>query len=75
MMPTAVAHPNIALAKYWGKADEVENLPAVPSVSVTLSGMTTRTSVTFDRSLDDDEVTLGGAPASEVPARRVTRLL
>ena len=34
------AHANIALAKYWGKADVARNLPAVPSLSLTLAGMT-----------------------------------
>jgi diphosphomevalonate decarboxylase len=57
---TAVAHPNIALAKYWGKLDEGHNLPAVPSLSVTLAGMTTTTTVTFDPSLVEDELELGG---------------
>ncbi|MEZ4240891.1 MAG: hypothetical protein R3F59_32985 [Myxococcota bacterium] len=33
---TAVAHPNIALVKYWGKRDVALNLPAVPSLSLTL---------------------------------------
>ena len=41
----AVAHPNIALSKYWGKREGLGNFPAVPSLSVTLEGMSTRTSV------------------------------
>src|SRR5687768_16018297 len=57
---TAVAHPNIALAKYWGKLAEGHNLPAVPSLSVTLAGMSTITTVTFDPSLGEDELELGG---------------
>ena len=32
----ATARANIALAKYWGKSDTVYNLPAVPSISLTL---------------------------------------
>ena len=32
----SVAHPNIALVKYWGKRDVARNLPAVGSISVTL---------------------------------------
>ena len=44
---TAKAHPNIALVKYWGKRDEERNLPAVPSVSLTLDGFTTTTTVTW----------------------------
>ena len=35
---TAVAHPNIALAKYWGKRDDGRHLPAVPSLSVDARG-------------------------------------
>lgn len=36
---TAVAHANVALVKYWGKRDEDLNLPAVGSISLTLSGL------------------------------------
>ncbi|MEM7083283.1 MAG: diphosphomevalonate decarboxylase [Pseudomonadota bacterium] len=42
---TAVAHPNIALVKYWGKRDAELNLPAVDSLSITLDTLTTTTSV------------------------------
>ena len=49
-MPTeawieACAHPNIALVKYWGKLDLEKNIPAVPSLSITLGGLRTRTRV------------------------------
>lgn len=71
----AVAHPNIALAKYWGKQSFGHNLPAVPSLSVTLAGMQTSTRVTFDTGLDKDELSLNGAPSGEVELGRVTNLL
>ena len=61
---TAVAHPNIALAKYWGKLEHGHNLPAVPSLSVTLAGMSTTTRVCFEDGLASDILTLGGAPAA-----------
>ncbi len=41
----STAHPSLALIKYWGKADSVENLPATPSLAVTLDGLKTETSV------------------------------
>ena len=44
-MATAVAHPNIALVKYWGKRPGEGNVPATPSLSITLDSMTTRTHV------------------------------
>lgn len=72
---TAVAHANIALAKYWGKLPGSERLPAVPSLSVTLDGMTTTTRVAFDPALDEDAFVLAGAAASEKARRRVTELL
>jgi diphosphomevalonate decarboxylase len=45
---TALARANIALAKYWGKSDVALNLPAVPSISLTLEPMRTETTVRFD---------------------------
>ncbi len=72
---TALAHPNIALAKYWGKRPFGHNLPAVPSLSITLRGMATRTRVAFDASLAGDELVLNGSPASGTPLDRVEKLL
>lgn len=55
---TAVAHPNIALIKYWGKVDEALNLPANPSISMNLATLTTVTTVEFQLDLPDDIVTI-----------------
>lgn len=72
---TALAHANIALAKYWGKSDEARNLPAVPSLSLTLAALRTRTTVTFDPSLAEDLVTLDGRATKEKERKRVVALL
>ncbi|MEP7120713.1 MAG: diphosphomevalonate decarboxylase [Byssovorax sp.] len=72
---TATAHPNIALAKYWGKREFGHNLPAVPSLSVTLAGMATTTTVAFDPALAADAFILGGKPGKDGDTRRVTALL
>jgi diphosphomevalonate decarboxylase len=72
---TVRAHANIALAKYWGKADVVRNLPAVPSLSLTLAGMRTTTRVTFDPELGADELRLGRALQLGKPLARATKLL
>lgn len=71
----AQAHPNIALAKYWGKLDAPGNLPAVPSLSLTLAGMVTTTRVTFESSLPQDVLLLNDAPASRRDTDRVGHLL
>jgi diphosphomevalonate decarboxylase len=71
----AVAHPNIALAKYWGKLDAGLNLPAVPSLSLTLDAMSTTTTVSFDPSLETDRIVINGAPAREGEALRASKLL
>lgn len=72
MRATAVAHPNIALVKYWGKQDSGRNLPAVGSLSITLDGLRTRTRLAFDDALDADLVALdgenGGAAGERVAA-------
>jgi diphosphomevalonate decarboxylase len=71
----ALARANIALAKYWGKADEKQNLPAVPSLSLTLEPLTTRTRVRFREELASDRFELDGKPADPKETARVTKLL
>ena len=72
---TVKAHANIALAKYWGKADVRRNLPAVPSLSLTLSGMRTTTPVVFLPELAFDELVLSGVVQQGKPVARATKLL
>jgi diphosphomevalonate decarboxylase len=71
----AVAHPNVALSKYWGKIDRPGNFPAVPSLSVTLSGLSTRTHVAFDRALQVDRFVLNGREADDKALVRAVSLL
>jgi diphosphomevalonate decarboxylase len=72
---TAIAHANIALAKYWGKADAAENLPAVPSLSLTLAALSSKTRVEPDGALAADEVTLDGREAKGRERDRVVGVL
>ncbi|HEY3521334.1 MAG TPA: diphosphomevalonate decarboxylase [Rhodanobacteraceae bacterium] len=60
MTGTALAHPNIALIKYWGKREGGGNLPATGSLSITLDALNTRTRVEFDSTLSRDELLLDG---------------
>lgn len=75
MRAVAEANTNIALVKYWGKRDLALNLPAVGSLSLTLDGLTTRTEVRFDPSLDADRLVLNDAPQSGEPVRRISKFL
>ena len=68
------AQPNIALVKYWGKRDEVLNLPAVGSLSITLNRLWTRTGVRFVPGQSGDRVRLNGR-SDDVAARRVSAFL
>jgi diphosphomevalonate decarboxylase len=72
---SATAHPNIALAKYWGKRAGEGNYPAVPSLSVSLAGMQTRTRVAFRKDLACDRFILDEQEEKGRPLTRVTALL
>ena len=72
-MTTAIAHPNIALVKYWGKRDHALNLPATGSLSLTLGPVRTRTSVVWGQGVDS--LVLNGVPQRERELRRITALL
>jgi diphosphomevalonate decarboxylase len=54
---SCTASPSLALLKYWGKLEGGENLPATPSLAVTLGGLFTRTWV---RAAQTDSVTIAG---------------
>ncbi len=61
------AHPNIALIKYWGKAPGPGNVPATPSLSVTLDALTTTTEV---EQADEDAFYLDGRPVDDAKVAR-----
>jgi diphosphomevalonate decarboxylase len=68
---TAVANPNIAFIKYWGKADQALNLPANPSLSMNLGALTTVTTVEFRAGLPFDMVSIDGQSGSGAALARV----
>ncbi|CCK32330.1 diphosphomevalonate decarboxylase [Streptomyces davaonensis JCM 4913] len=72
---TAVAHPNIALIKYWGKRDENLVLPRVDSLSMTLDIFPTTTTVRLAPDTGHDIVTLNGRTAEGEPLRRIVAFL
>lgn len=61
MRATAIAQPNIALIKYWGKRDLARNLPAVGSISITLRDLFTEMDVELDEHLTADSLTVNGS--------------
>ncbi|MDU0348060.1 diphosphomevalonate decarboxylase [Actinomyces sp. MRS3W] len=73
---TARANSNIALIKYWGKADAVLNLPTTSSLSLTLDHTWTTTTVAFDGGQGDaDAVTINGTVPTGTARERVVRFL
>lgn len=71
---TAVAHPNIALVKYWGKRDEKLILPHQSSLSLTLAPLLVRTSVALGGD-GADEVEINGKVAQGSERQRVLELI
>lgn len=66
---SARAYSNIALIKYWGKRDESLNLPAVGSLSLTLSDLYSDTRVRFDPDLTEDLIALDDEAATAAPGK------
>ncbi|GBG96469.1 diphosphomevalonate decarboxylase [Lactococcus termiticola] len=63
----ATAHTNIALIKYWGKADVSLNIPTTSSLSMTLDKFYTTTELSFDASGQDRLILNGeGTDATRV---------
>ncbi len=66
---TAIAHPNIALVKYWGKRDEELVLPHQSSLSITLAPLTVTTTVEFGA--PGEQVVLNGRAAQPRERERI----
>src|SRR5690625_9771 len=75
MRATAKAHTNIALIKYWGKRNEALILPTNNSLSVTLDGFYTETTVHFKENLKNDVFILNEEQISGIPYEQVTHYL
>jgi len=68
----ATARANIAFIKYWGKLERPGNYPAVPSLSVTLDGLVTHTTLEPSPGAELDQVELDGVP---LEGRGLTRIV
>ncbi|MCD8839744.1 diphosphomevalonate decarboxylase [Staphylococcus arlettae] len=71
----ARAHTNIALIKYWGKADEDLVLPMNNSLSVSLERFYTETKVTFSESYTEDTLVLNGETVNAAESKKITRFM
>ncbi len=69
MRASAVAQPNIALIKYWGKRDTGRNLPAVGSQSITLERLWTTMDVEFSAELAADTLEVNGSESPSMLPR------
>jgi diphosphomevalonate decarboxylase len=67
----ARANSNVALAKYWGKRDEILNLPYTGSISITLAGLTTTAAVAFGRRGGPDRILMNGSHANRAESHRI----
>jgi len=74
MKVTAIAHPNLALIKYWGRKNEELRLPANGSISINLSEMTTTTTVEFSEIFQSDQIQIGKKDVIEDSGRLAERL-
>ena len=74
MSVRAVAHPNIALVKYWGKRESELNLPAVGSVSITLDTLVTTTQLCLAEAQGEDQLVLNGDSATPAQIRKLGQL-
>lgn len=75
MKATAKAHTNIALIKYWGKRNDALILPTNSSLSLTLDGFYTETSVEFKEGLVKDVFELDQEIITGVAYNRVSAYL
>ncbi len=75
MKATARANTNIALIKYWGKRDEKLFLPMNRSLSITLDGFYSTTTVEFTEELKEDKLIINESPGSNEDRNKISDFL
>ncbi|MFZ3077938.1 MAG: diphosphomevalonate decarboxylase [Candidatus Aenigmatarchaeota archaeon] len=75
MKCTAIANSNIALIKYWGKANDRLFLPTNSSLSMTLGGLNSHTTVDFSADYEEDTVNIDGKNMDGEKREKVVRHL
>mgnify|MGYP003388172605 FL=1 len=63
---TAIAHPNFALVKYWGKRDVTRNQPAMSSISITVDSMQSETTLTRNKLSNQHRLFINGKEESDL---------
>jgi len=72
---TAIAHPNIALIKYWGNRDHQLRLPSNGSISMNLAALETCTTITVNPNLPADELILNGETQAGITLQRAQQFM
>jgi len=72
---TAIAHPNIALIKYWGNKNQILRIPVNGSISFNLDRLFTKTQVSFDSELTADILFINGIETTGSGLSRVVSFL
>ena len=73
---TVKSYANIAIIKYWGKADAVKMIPATSSISLTLENMFTTTTVSFlPQSVGHDEFYINGVLQDEKEHAKISAII
>ncbi len=76
MKATVIANSNIAFVKYWGKKDEILNIPMNSSISMTLDEkISTKTTVEFSEKYKEDEFILDKKRQEGEKLNNITRFL
>ena len=63
---TAIAHPNFALIKYWGKANSKTNIPAMNSISLTIDALTSTTHISINKGSNRNIWVLNGQEQNDL---------
>ncbi len=75
MKSTALAHPNIALIKYWGNRDHDLRIPVNGSFSMNLEGLSAKTQVIFGENFSKDKLILNEEEVTGAGLARVSQIL
>jgi diphosphomevalonate decarboxylase len=72
---TAIAHPNIALIKYWGNKHQTLRIPVTGSISFNLDSLFTKTQIRFNPEILSDILLINGIKSTGSELDRVTSFL